>query len=276
MKEQLSKLRELVETRKNNNCHVIAVTSGKGGVGKTVFAVNLSIALAKKGYKTVIVDADTNLANVDVLFGLRPKSTLADVILSQAKLEDVMIEDPNGIKIIPGNSGTKEFLYMDENIKERLLQEIWRLERSHDFIILDTASGVSPMAVDFAARANEVILITTPEPTAITDAYAMTKILHSFKENINLKLVLNLVSSKSEVNDIYERLSLVTDHFLGIKLDMIGYIQKDEAVQNSVLRQKPLLQIHPKSPASWCITQIAGKIIQYNMQRATRPLPVTQ
>lgn len=262
MNEQLTKLRELVETRKDKRCRIIAVTSGKGGVGKTNIAANLAVALAKNQNKTVLVDADTNLANVDILFGLRPQCTLADVVLGNAELEDVMIEDRSGVKILPGNSGTKEFLYMDENVKERLLQEIWSLQRSHDFIILDTASGLSPMVVDFAVRANEVLLVSTSEPTAITDAYAMTKILHSFKKDINIKLILNRVNSKSEVNDIYERLSLVIDHFLGIRLDIIGYIERDEAVEHAVLRQKPFILSYPKSPASWCVNQIANNVLR--------------
>jgi len=182
--------------------------------------------------------------------------------LGDTKLEDIIIEDASGIKIVPGNSGAKEFLNLDEAVKERLLQEIWNLERSNDFIILDTASGLSPMIIDFATRANEVILVSTSEPTSITDTYALAKILYSYWHDINLKLILNLVSSKNEAYDIYERLTFVFDHFLGRQIALLGYIERDEAVRDAVMHHKPFVLAHPKSSASRCVYAIADKIIQ--------------
>jgi len=264
MNEKYNRLRELVEARTNQKSRIIAITSGKGGVGKTNVAVNLAIALSKDNNRVALVDADTNLANIDLLLGIRPQRTLADVILNGTKLEDVMIEHRSGISVVPGSSGTKEFLYMDDNIKERLLQTIWSLESTFDFIILDTAAGLSPLVVDIVIRADEVLVVTLSEPTAITDAYAMIKILYSFRNDINLKLLLNLVSSKSEVDDVYERISLVLDHFLGIKVGLIGYIENDEKVRHAVNKQQPFLEIFPKSVASKCINRIADTIKQDN------------
>jgi len=261
MNEKYNRLKELVAARTNQKCRVIAVTSGKGGVGKTNVAVNLAIALSKNNHRVALVDADTNLANVDLLLGIRPQRTLADVILNGTNLEEVMIKLPSGVSVVPGNSGTKEFLYMDDNIKERLLQEIWSLQRKFDFIVVDTAAGLSPMVVDIVLGADEVLVVTHSEPTAITDAYAMIKILSSFRNDINIKLLLNFVGSKAEVDDVYERLSLVLDHFLGIKVGLAGYIENDEKVRQAVNKQQPFLDMFPGSVASKCINRIAESII---------------
>ena len=261
MNEELNRLKQLVAARKQDKSRIIAITSGKGGVGKTNVAVNLSIALSSNGNRVVLVDADTNLANADVLFGFQPKATLADVVLGTTKIEKIIMRHPSGVSVIPGNGGTKEFLYMDDHVKERLLQAIWSLESLYDYIILDTAAGLSPMVVDLAVRAHEVLLVTTSEPTAITDAYAMTKILHSMKNDINLKLLFNLSHSATEVHEVYERLSLVLNHFLGLDINLIGYIENDINVQKAVKKQQPFIQLYPKCHASKSISRIAEKIM---------------
>ena len=179
MMDQVQLIRELVNTRNSHRSRVIAVSSGKGGVGKTNIAVNLGIALAQMDKRVVVVDTDTRLANVDVLLGLTPKHNLVHFVFDDLPLEDILLAHESGIHIVPGNSGGDLWKEMDAALKARLSEMLYQLKSSYDFIILDLEAGVSPLSMHHAAQADQILMVTTPEPTAITDAYAMIKIFDS-------------------------------------------------------------------------------------------------
>ena len=188
MHDQAERLRQLLKNSKNStqsnnlkkmtsNTRIIAVTSGKGGVGKTNFTINLAISLSNLGYSVIVIDADIGLANVDVLLGLTPKETLTSVLNQNKRITDIIIDGPNGVKIIAGGSGIYDMLQLDNNSLEYFKNQLLEIENQFDFVLIDTGAGISETVMGFVISANEVILITTPEPTSITDAYALIKAL---------------------------------------------------------------------------------------------------
>ncbi len=265
MMDQVQLIRELVNTRKSHRSRVIAVSSGKGGVGKTNVAVNLGIALAQMDKRVVVVDTDTKLANVDVLMGLAPKHNLVHYVFDDLPLEDILLTHESGIHIIPGNSGSDLWKEVNGALKARLLELLYQLKSSYDFIIMDLEAGVSPLSMHHAVQADQILMITTPEPTAITDAYAMIKIFDASRKDIPIDLLLNMVSNTSEVFDVYQRLSLVVEHFLGIHLGIVGYIEMDEHVRQSVKKQQPFLLLFPECVAAVNLQNVAEAIINQKL-----------
>jgi flagellar biosynthesis protein FlhG len=240
---------------------VMTVSSGKGGVGKSNVVINLSIAMCRLGYRALILDADLGLANIDVLLGLTPKYNMSHVLNGQKKLEDVVIEGPGGVRIMPASSGVQELTRLTDDQKILFLELLDGLETDIDMLIIDTGAGISDTVLYFNLAANERIIVVTPEPTSLTDAYALIKVLYSKHGERNFRILVNSASGEAMGKMIFAKLSKVADHFLdGLSLDYLGTIPHDTAVTRSVLQQRPLLEAFPDAPASRAFRQVAETI----------------
>lgn len=260
MKQALNQT-NLVNSLKKKNARVITVTSGKGGVGKTNIAINLAISLGELGRRVVILDADFGLANIDVLFGIIPQYTLLDVIQDKKNILEVLSEGPNNVKFLSGGSGVEELVKLDINQVQRFVNNIGLLDKIADFIIIDTGAGLSDTVMSFAMAADEILLVTTPEPTSMTDAYALIKMITNRDKEKIIKIIVNKADSVNEANDILSKLQLVAEKFLKVKLFSAGYLLQDEAVTKAVKLQQPFTISYPKSLVSKCIKDISQKFI---------------
>ncbi|WP_069649590.1 MinD/ParA family protein [Caloranaerobacter ferrireducens] len=273
MRDQAYRLRQMVnkyknskeaaiENQINNKTRVLAVTSGKGGVGKTNFTINLAISLNKLGYRTIIFDADIGLANVDIALGIMPKYTIADVIKGEKDILEIITEGPCGLKIIAGGSALEELIDIKEKELYELTSQLEKLSEIADFILIDTGAGISRTVLSFIEAANEVILVTTPEPTSLTDAYALIKMLIiSSCNHSKINLVVNKADNYYEAREVYEKLNRVTKRFLNFELINLGYIQNSKLLIESVKLQQPVTISHPNSSFVKRINAIALKIV---------------
>ena len=222
---------------------VIAVTGGKGGVGKTNVSVNLSLALAELGRRVMLLDADLGLANVDVLLGLTPKRTLADVIEGRCELRDVLLQGPGGIRIVPAASGTQSMVHLSPAQHAGLIQAFSDIGDNLDVLVIDTAAGIGDSVVSFVRAAQEVLLVVCDEPTSITDAYALIKLLNRDYGMNRFRVLANMAQSPQEGRNLFAKLTKVTDRFLDVALQYVGAVPYDEsvrkAVQNNVRSMKP-------------------------------------
>jgi len=228
---------------------IYAISSGKGGVGKTNVVLNLSIALADMGRRVIIVDADLGLGNLDVLLGISPTFSLADVLLKRCGLKEALIEGPQGIKIIPADSGTEAFTRLNTGDMIYTLSLFQQLQDEADTILIDTASGISSNVQFFSSFAQKVILIVTPEPTSITDAYATIKVLSRKNGEKDFGLMINKVDSEQQGLEVYETLCNAAEHFLKISPVYMGFICKDPNLKQAVCKQQPLMILNPGSAA---------------------------
>ena len=240
---------------------ILAITSGKGGVGKTNLSVNLAIALTQLGQRVIIFDADLGLANVEILLGIAPKLTLHDYIFGNKDIEDILFPGPGGIKIIPGGSGFLELANLSSQQHVRLINGIEKLDRMADFVIIDTGAGISKEVLAFCASADEVIAVVTPEPTSLTDAYVLIKVLDQFNLHRDIYFVVNQSNNESETTDTALRLKIVVDKYLNIKANYLGDIVFDKFVIQSVKNQKPFIVANPYSPASEAVKKIALSLL---------------
>jgi flagellar biosynthesis protein FlhG len=240
---------------------IVAVTSGKGGVGKTNIVTNLAIALSRQGIRVLVVDGDLGLANVDLLLGIAPQYDLQDVILGTRALSDVVLEGPDGIRILPASSGVEELANLDEYRTEVLIRSLADLEDDVDLILIDCPSGIGRNAVSLAQVADPILVVTTPEPTAFSDAYAMIKVLSRRSIKCVPALVVNEAASEEEAAAVAKRVGSVAKRFLNLDIEYWGAILADESVPKSVLRQEPFLSTYPYSPASTCIYQLARRVL---------------
>lgn len=272
MTDQAEDLKTLMKNKNNGNkdlsglppkrkTRIIAVTSGKGGVGKTNISTNMGIAYAKMGKKVIVIDADLGLANVNVMMNIIPKYNLYHVIKKQKRMSDIIIDTEYGIKLIAGASGFSRIANMEEAERADFIKELYTLAEA-DIIIIDTSAGVSKNVLGFVAAADEVVIVTTSEPTAITDAYGIIKIIATEVDNydLNLKMVVNRVNSALEGKKIAERLIQIAAQFLNLKVEYLGFIYNDISVEQAVLRQKPFFIYSPKSKASGCLRHIVAKL----------------
>ncbi|MEN6312938.1 MAG: MinD/ParA family protein [Clostridiaceae bacterium] len=277
MMDQAEKLRQVIDNLRlkqavnqtsapipkvKRTARVITVTSGKGGVGKTNITINLAIALSELGCRVVIMDADFGLANIDVLFGIIPKFTLVDVIKNRKSILEILSEGPKNIKFISGGSGVEELIKLDRLQVLRFVENMALLDKLADIIIVDTGAGLSENVMSFVMAADEVLLITTPEPTSITDAYALIKTVSNRDKTKKIKVIVNKTENNNEANDILNKLILVSEKFLGIALEPTGYILRDEAVAKAVKQQQPFLLSFPKSQAARNIREISIKLTE--------------
>ena len=239
---------------------VISVTSGKGGVGKTNIAVNLGLSLLQINKKVLIIDADLGLANVNVLFNLKSDKTINDLINGNSSVEDILIEGPGGIKILPASSGIFQMSQINDKDQHVLLAHLNSLSSSYDYIIIDTGAGIGRNVLFFNSISHHVVVVVTSEPTSITDAYALIKVLNTKSKIKRFKIIVNQVASSGEGKKIYGALYGVVSKFLTVSLDYLGHIATDRNLQKSVLNQKPVLLYAPSSPSSLCINTIAKRI----------------
>ncbi len=247
----------------HRNPKVIAVTSGKGGVGKTNVVGNLAVSLAKMGKSVVILDADLGLGNLDVLFGVVPKYTLEHVILGLKTLPEIMIPGPCGIQILPTSSGSEDFTHLTPEQKLVLLSELDRLENAVDVFLIDTAAGISSNVLYFNTVAQDIVVVVSPEPTSISDAYAIMKILSLRHGEKRFKLLVNMARSTRQSLDVYRKLSLVADRFLDIGIDYVGFIPQDDYLRMAVFEQKAVVELFPGARSSVVFTDLADKVMQW-------------
>ena len=260
--DQAANLRKMMGKKSGaskSSTKTIAITSGKGGVGKTNLAASLSIALAQRGASVTLLDADLGLANVNVIFGVIPKFNLYHVIKGKKNLKDIIIEVPEGIKIIAGASGFHQLANLDNERRNDFIKSLSDIE--DDYMIIDTGAGISQNVLSFVMSADEIIVITTPELTAITDAYGIIKTIVSQSSEKSIKLIVNRVNSISEGNKVSQKVINIAGHFLNVKVDCIGYIYDDINVVKSITTQKPFIVTNPKSKAAACVGVIADKIM---------------
>lgn len=256
MIDQAAKLRELMKTKNDNyeidlknenRAKVISVSSGKGGVGKTNFALNFAISLKRLGYDIVIIDSDIGLSNVEILSGVSLNYSMSDIVFSNKSIFEIMGEGPEGVKIISGGSGLKELnLLRDENFP-RLIYEIEKLQSSYDFIVIDTGAGISNAVIDFIMTSNEVIIISTPDPTSLMDSYTLIKSIVSNGFTGQINIVSNLVNNRHEGKEVFDKLSTTVNNFLRVQIKYFGYIEKDRIVSNAIRNQVPFIISHPNS-----------------------------
>jgi flagellar biosynthesis protein FlhG len=257
--DQATTLRELAGRRRR--AHVIAITSGKGGVGKSNIAVNLATQFSAAGKDVLLFDADLGLANADVLCNVEVPFNLSHVMINRKTLHDVMVKTPAGFRLIGGASGLANMADLSNQQRERLVNSLEMLEEQADIILVDTGAGISPNVLCFTRAADEVIVVTTPEPTAITDAYAVIKVLsRQGYEHPRLSLLVNQCRFPGEARLVYERISRVARQFLNVSIYDAGHVMHDEAVSLAVRRRTPFLLATPHCPASVCITQLAGRL----------------
>ncbi len=240
---------------------VIAVSSGKGGVGKTSLVVNLSITLAAMGQRVVLFDADLGLANAEVLMGITPHRTLFDCLYGDKDLEDIIIPGPYGVRLISGGSGFLELANLDSARRQQIIESLSYFDRETDFLIIDTGAGISKNVLGFVAAAGEVIVVVTPEPTSLTDAYSLIKVLAMFKVHPEVMLVVNRAGDEREAVRTAQKIEKVVGQFLQIRVNSIGWIIEDKTVGRAVRDQEPFSMFSPHSPASQSISRIARYLV---------------
>lgn len=234
---------------------VLAFTGGKGGVGKTSVAVNSAMALAQAGYRTLLLDADLGLANVDVMLGMAPRYNLGHVLRGERELADVLLTGPEGVGVLPGASGTQELTRLSDRERWRLLGELEKLDDRYDAVLVDTPAGISDNVVYFASAVQDVVVIVTSEPTSLTDAYATVKVLSRKAGVARFEVLVNEVSSEGEAIEIHRRLKVVTDRFLNVELAFGGHVPPDQNLVRGIMEQVPVVVGMPRSPASLAITR---------------------
>lgn len=266
--DQASNLRAIVKSqnvKRISNARVIAVTSGKGGVGKSSLSINLALQLTRLGKKVIILDVDFGLANIEVMFGIIPRYNLGDLIFSGKKLKDIITEGPEGIGFISGGSGIAKLVNLDKTQIKLLVSKLSELEEIADIVIIDTGAGISSSVMEFLMASPETIVVTTPEPTSITDSYALLKALAMYegfkRDEREIHVIANKVSSKDEGINLYEKLNAVVLNFLGIKMDLLGIIPQDSNISKAVMKQKPVSIMYPQAHITKNFESIAQSLI---------------
>ncbi len=261
--DQAEQLRNIIkkQNQKRHIARVITVTSGKGGVGKSSVTINLALQMKKLGKRVIILDADFGLANVEIMLGIRPMYSLADVLYHGKDVKDIITTTPMGLNFISGGSGLRELVDMTREQLSMLVQKLYELDELADIVIIDTGAGISESVLEFVAVSSEVLLIATPEPTSLTDAYALLKTLHKkeefLPENTTIKLIANRTFSSKDGKDLYDKLNVVAERFLNFKLEYLGNIPHDQNIMRACIQQKPIIMAYPNSPASLALEQLA-------------------
>lgn len=282
--DQAANLREIVKMESDKMCHlktsdrdgllsgddrpkVFTIASGKGGVGKTNIVVNLAIACQRQGKRVLIFDADLGLANIDIIFGLDPQYTIEDLISGQRDLSQIIVQGPENVSIIPASSGVQELTNLTEGQKMHLLNEFDSLNNQYDLMLIDTGAGVSSNVIYFNLAAEERIIVVRPEPTSITDAYALIKIMFSRYGIKSFHLLMNMVAGEVEAKAVYNNLSKVLSRFMrGIRIDYAGYIMSDELLQKSVTQRRPVLSLYPDASSSKNFNTLADYLLKQDSE----------
>jgi flagellar biosynthesis protein FlhG len=238
---------------------VIAVTGGKGGVGKSNVSINLSINLAEMGRRVMLLDADLGLANIDVLLGITSKRNIADVISGECALRDILVDGPKGIKVVPASSGTQKMVSLNSLEHAGMINAFSELSNDLDVLVIDTAAGISEGVVSFLRASQEIIVVVCDEPTSITDSYALIKLLNRDYGMYRFRVLANMVKTQEEGRHLYSKLSHVTERFLDVALQYVGCIPFDEAVKKAVQRQRAVSDVYPRSKAAMAYRALAQK-----------------
>ena len=277
MADQASRLRNLVEELADKEAEerevgdmdfdvaestrVIAVTSGKGGVGKTNLAVNLAVGLQKEGQRVMLIDADLGMANVNLLMGSVTNRSLVDLLEDGVELEDVVETGAEGVKYISGAAGIEVTLNVNRSDQKKLHRKLGRCSEMADIIIIDTGAGLGRHVIEFVLAAEEVLLVTTPEPTALADAYAVIKAYTKYTNKRNIRLIVNRIRHEDECEEVTEKLNQTTKKFLDTTVDCLGYVYEDRAVRQAVQMQEPFLLMDEECPASRCVAELVKSLM---------------
>lgn len=274
MRDQAAKLRELAARAKAplsavpvsaaDRARVIAVTSGKGGVGKSSVVANLGAELARRGHRVTVIDADFGLANLDILFNLNPKHNLGHLLQGQVGAEQVVVEVAAvpGLQLIPGASGMEALADLDSGERERLLAALAPTTADREFVLIDTAAGIGRNVLDLCLAAGEVLLVTNPEPTSLTDAYGLLKILRQRDPAVRVRLLVNSVGDAAEGRGVHAKLAEVVQRFLGGGLESLGVIPRDSCVPRATTRQAPFVVAYPRAAASRAVAAVADALLE--------------
>ncbi|MCE5220739.1 MAG: MinD/ParA family protein [Clostridium sp.] len=268
MLDQAESLRKLINSEdqknKKTSTKFITVTSGKGGVGKSNFVVNLAIVLQNKGKRVLIFDADLGMGNDDVLMGIYPKNNIFDIIFTDLGIKDIIVEGTNGVSLIPAGSALSKAQDLEENDKKIFLEKLDTLDE-YDYILMDTGAGVNKDVLSFIAASEELILITTPEPTSLTDGYSLIKAIDHYKLKTSAKVIVNKAFTREEGEDTYNRFNIAVSKFLKINIEYLGCILDDKKLVQSVRQQKPFVVLYPNCDAAKDIENIAMKLMGQEM-----------
>ncbi|TDT50594.1 MinD/ParA family protein [Fonticella tunisiensis] len=260
--DQAEKLRQLVNIKngKNYKFRVITVSSGKGGVGKTNLVINLASSLKKRGMKVAVLDADFGMANVDILYGINAEYSIYDILHNNKEINEVMVLTDDGIVVIPGGSGIKELSELDADMRKKLIKEFEKLH-DIDILLVDTGAGMSSTVLNFIEVADVVVIVTNSEPTALTDAYSLIKVVLKGNINSNINVVINRARNIKDARDTFDKLKRTVDAFIGREIKYLGYIPDDQKVGQAVREQKPFIITYPRCEASICIHKISSELL---------------
>lgn len=266
MSDQAQALRNKVmlpaQEQSRRSTRIITVSSGKGGVGKSNFTLNFALTLQARGYRVLIFDADIGMANINVLLGASPKYSLFDVLRRDKSIEEIIYSNEYGIQFVTGGSGFNNLINLSERDLNRFVQEVTKLSGKVDFILFDTGAGLTKETVKFILSAQETILVTTPEPTAITDAYAVIKMAGAFGLNVKFRLVINRITSRNEGSQTADKISMVAKQFLGMDIPTLGYISDDINVSRAVKKQIPFSIAYPNCIATKSMEVLVDKFLE--------------
>jgi flagellar biosynthesis protein FlhG len=260
IEDQASSLRRMNQTRL---IKVIAVTGGKGGVGKTNITLNTAISMAKQGKRVMVLDADLGLANVDVMLGLRVEKNLSHVLSGECTLDEVLVEGPYGIKIAPATSGSQSMTELTPTEHAGLIRAFSELRTEIDILIVDTAAGISDMVLSFSRASQDIMVVVCDEPTSLTDAYALIKLLNREHGVFRFKIIANMVRNIREGQELFSKLSKVTGRFLDVALELVATVPYDENIRKSVRKQRAIVEAYPNSPAAVAIKELASQAIRW-------------
>jgi len=242
------------------HCRAIAVAGGKGGVGKSTVAVNLGMSLSIAGHRVMLLDADMGLANVDVLLGLTPSRHIGHLLDGECTLEDLILEAPRGLRVIPAGSGARRLAQMDNGEHAAIIRAFDELAQPPDYLLVDTAAGLSDSVAMFAAATDDVVLVVCDEPASLTDAYAMIKVLSRDFGVRRFRMVANMVRNEGEARQLHQKLSRVSDRFLEVVIDFTGWVPHDERLRQAIRRQCAVVDLWPSSRSALAFKQLAGAV----------------
>ncbi len=249
---------------------VIAISSGKGGVGKSSIAVNLGISLAKSGAKVCLMDADTGLANANILLGITPEFSIEHVLYGAKDIDDIMLDGPHGLKIIPGANGISECVSLHPRQQLRLTRELARIEGDFDYLLIDTAAGIADTTLDFVSAAHHTLIVITPEPTSLTDAFSLIKLLKRRRPSAHYQVVVNMCSSASQAKEVFHRFGAAVEKYIGVQCHYLGFILRDESMRAAVVLQNPVAMFPDNDPSSRSFMKLSDSLVA-----VTKTLPAS-
>ncbi len=275
LRKMASSIRQQIEVEMINKpsrqTRVIVISSGKGGVGKSTLALNMSLVLGAYKQKVILMDADMGLANIDIMLGIVPEYTIQHVLQGRKRLKDIIIDGPSGVKIIPGGSGINELANLNDNELSRLIQELGKVDGEYDYMIIDTGAGISRNVVSFLLAADDVIIVTTAEPTSLTDAYGLVKTIIRQSFDGKIYLIVNKVTNSSEGIMVAEKFRIACNRFLETDLIPIGNVVDEPAVREGIMRQEAFTQMFPQSTATKNIVSIIDRLMTGYDQQNSNP-----